>query len=427
MASLSARIFFYNMVMTVFAVVTLPWTVFQLLFIPRRRIGLAQRLGNAPKSDSGPLWIHAVSVGEVRAVTPMIELLSKYPGIGSSVFLSTVTTTGQATAVRECPTVDEVFYFPLDVTFAARKALEHVKPAVFVTAETEIWPNFLNLCFRMRIPVVVVNGRISDRSYTRYRKFSWFFGPILQRIDCFLMQSPEDAARIIAMGAPADRVIFTGNTKYDRKPSPDKLPDAVGSWVRDRFLLTGGSTHSGEEELLLDLLSSGGPGSGGLALALAPRHPERFDEVAALLEERDVTYTRFSRILAGDAPVGDVILVDAMGVLEGFYSISGAAFVGGSLVPVGGHNILEPAAFGVPVLTGPCMENFRDMFREMVEDGGCLVVRDAAQLKETIKKLMEDADYRQGVGASAKAAREGREGASERNVARILSLMGKKG
>ncbi len=423
MASLPLRIYIYNLIMTVFAVATLPWTVFQLIFVPRRRIGLAQRLGKAPKSGDGPIWIHAVSVGEVRAVAPMIGFLSKRPGIRAGVFLSTVTATGQATAVRECPAADEVFYFPLDLAFAASKALKRVRPAVFVTAETEIWPNFLNSCFRMGIPVVVVNGRISDRSYARYRRFSWFFAPILKNIDCFLMQSLEDADRITAMGAPAERVICTGNTKYDRKPLPQALPDAVRSWVGDRLLLTGGSTHSGEEELMLDMLAPGGSGV-GLILALAPRHPERFNDVAALLEERKLAYTRFTRVVAGDPIEGDVILVDAMGVLEGFYSISGAAFVGGSLVPVGGHNILEPAAFGVPVLTGPYMENFRDMSREMVEAGGCIVVQDAEQLKSSITRLINDKEYCQSLGAAAKAAREGREGASERNASKILSLMG---
>ncbi len=405
------------------ALVTFPWTAVQLLFVPRRRIGLSQRLGGAPESVDGPLWIHAVSVGEVRAVTPMLDLLSRQLEGKSALFLSTVTVTGQDTALAECRAADEIFYFPMDLPFAVGRALNRVRPSVFVTAETEIWPNFLYSCIRRSIPIVMVNGRISDRSFKRYRNFRWFFRPILDGINAFLMQSEEDARRIIEMGAPADRVFSTGNTKYDRKPAHTELPEEVKKWADGRFLLVAGSTHQTEEKAVLSLLSR--KGSHDLLIALVPRHPERFEEVALLMGESGVTFSRYSDILEGNAAAGSVILVDVMGVLEAFYSIADAAFVGGSLVPVGGHNLLEPAAFGIPVVSGPHLENFREISDGLIKSGGCIVIEDKEALAEIIQRFSVDEDYRQKVGASARGASEGKMGASARNVDRILPLTGR--
>jgi len=405
------------------ALVMFPWTAAQLLFVPRRRIGLSQRLGGVPESGDRPLWIHAVSVGEVRAVTPMLDLLSRQLEDKGGLFLSTVTVTGQDTALAECGVADEIFYFPMDLPFAVGRALDRVRPSVFVTAETEIWPNFLYSCIRRGIPIVMVNGRISDRSFKRYRSFRWFFRPLLDGINVFLMQSEEDARRIIEIGAPADRVFSTGNTKHDRKPAPVDLPEEVKGWADGRFLLVAGSTHRTEEEAVLSLLSR--KGSHDLLIALVPRHPERFEEVAMLLKDSGVSFFRYSNVQKGKAAVGNVILVDAMGVLESFYSIADAAFVGGSLVPVGGHNLLEPAAFGIPVVSGPHLENFREISDVLIKSGGCIVIEDSDALAEIIQRFSADEDYRQGVGASAKGASEGKTGASARNVDRILPLTGR--
>ncbi len=380
-------------------------------------------MGRVPESAARPIWIHAVSVGEVRAVTPMLELLSKQLEGKSGLFLSTVTVTGQDTALAECEAADEIFYFPMDLPFAVGRALDRVRPSVFVTAETEIWPNFLYSCIRRGIPIVMVNGRISDRSFKRYRSFRWFFRPILDGINAFLMQSEEDARRIIAMGAPADRVFPTGNTKYDRKPAPAELPEEVKMWTDGRFLLVAGSTHKTEEETVLSLLSR--KGSHDLLIALVPRHPERFEEVAMLLVDSGVAFFRYSDIQKGNAVVGSVILVDTMGVLESFYSIADAAFVGGSLVPVGGHNLLEPAAFGIPVVSGPHLENFREISDDLIKSGGCVVIEDSKALAEIIQRFSVDEDYRLKVGASARGASEGKTGASARNVDRILPLTGR--
>ena len=376
-----------------------------------------------PESADRPLWIHAVSVGEVRAVTPMLDLLSKQLEGKSGLFLSTVTVTGQNTALAECEVADEIFYFPMDLPFAVGRALDRVRPSVFVTAETEIWPNFLYSCIRRGIPIVMVNGRISDRSFKRYRSFRWFFRPILDGINAFLMQSEEDARRIIAMGAPADRVFSTGNTKYDRKLAPAELPEEVQMWADGRFLLVAGSTHKTEEEIVLRLLSW--EGLQNTLIALVPRHPERFEEVAMLLEDSGIAFFRYSDVKKGNAAAGNVTLVDAMGVLEAFYSIADAAFVGGSLVPVGGHNLLEPAAFGIPVVSGPHLENFREISDVLIKSGGCVVIEDSKSLAEIIQRFSVDEDYRMKVGASARGASEGKMGASARNVDRILPLTGR--
>ncbi|UCG39196.1 MAG: 3-deoxy-D-manno-octulosonic acid transferase [bacterium] len=415
------RILLYNLIIVLAVMVTLPGVIYQLLFVGKRRRGIAQRFGAAPSAGGKTVWVHAVSVGEVRAVSPMLWLLEEDDRARGRVFLSTVTPTGQDTARKECSFAASIFFFPLDLPLVIGRALDRVRPEIFITAETEIWPNFFAACFRRRIPVVVVNGRISDHSFSRYVRFSWFFSPILKKVDLFLMQSEEDASRIIRIGARPGSVEVTGNTKYDRLPLHVPIPEAVRAWARKGFLLVAGSTHNGEESILLDLLKA--QGEGDLRLALVPRHPERFDEVASLLRRRGVPFTRYSETASGGEPSGNVLLVDAMGVLDGFYEMGDLAFVGGSLVPVGGHNLLEPAMHGVPVLTGPHVQNFRDIAALLIEKGGCTVVEDADSLSRAVRDLRNrPADLKE-MGASAKGASSEATGASGRNVARILRLM----
>ena len=346
---MSARLLLYNAIILAFGILTLPWVIYQLVFVKKRRLGLAQRFGRSPVMVEKTVWCHAVSVGEVRAVAPMLELLEEDEIARGRIVLSTVTVTGQETAKRECSFVETIFYFPLDLPLVTDRAIRRVNPEIFITAETEIWPNFFLSCFRRNIPVVIVNGRISDNSFSRYLRFRWFFRPILEKVTMFLMQSEEDARRIREMGVDPGTVRVTGNMKYDRLPEPVSLPDAVIRWAEGRFLLVAGSTHSGEEAVVLESVS--GLKGRGILLALVPRHPERFDEVSGLLKERDIPFSRYTDIIKGVAVEGNVLLVDAMGVLDGFYALAEVAFVGGSLVPVGGHNLLEPAMHGVPVLT----------------------------------------------------------------------------
>ncbi len=400
----------------------MPWVIYQLVFVKKRRPGLAQRFGRSPVMDKKTVWCHAVSVGEVRAISPMLMLLDEEERTKGRIVLSTVTLTGQETANRECGFVSRIFYFPLDLPFVVDRTIRRVKPEIFITTETEIWPNFFHSCFLRNIPVVVVNGRISDGSFSRYLKFRWFFRPLLEKVTMFLMQSEEDARRILELGANPDSVIITGNMKYDRVPEPVALPEDVKRWAEGGFLLVAGSTHAGEEEIVLEAIN--GLEETDILLALVPRHPERFGEVAGLLEEKGIPFTRYTDILTGSPVQGDVVLVDAMGVLDGFYALADVAFVGGSLVPVGGHNLLEPAMHGVPVLTGPYTHNFRDIAASMIENQACLIVRTQEELTAILKQCVEDENYRMETGRAAAAVSGEAKGASRSNIEEIGGIMG---
>ena len=421
---MTARLLLYNTIIVTLGILTLPWVIYQLAFVRKRRPGLAQRFGRSPVMEKKTIWCHAVSVGEVRAISPMLSLLQDDEGTRDKIVLSTVTLTGQETANRECGFVSNIIYFPLDLPFVADRAIRRVNPEIFITAETEIWPNFFHCCFRRNIPVVVVNGRISDGSFSRYLKLRWFFRPLLEKVTMFLMQSEEDARRILELGANPDSVKVTGNMKYDRVPEPVTLPDEVSRWAEGGFLLVAGSTHAGEEEIILDSVQK--VGDGNILLALVPRHPERFNEVAELLEKRDLPFTRYSDILKGKAVEGDILLVDAMGVLDGFYALADVAFVGGSLVPVGGHNLLEPAAYGVPVLSGPHTHNFREITISLTEGNACQVVRTTDDLVSSLKVFLENEDLRKQAGKAGRTVSGSAIGSSERNFRAIKAFLGTK-
>jgi len=410
----------YNTIIIALGILTLPWIIYQLVFLKKRRQGLAHRFGRSPVMEKKTVWCHAVSVGEVRAVAPMLSLLQEDERTRDRVVLSTVTLTGQETARRECRSVSRIFYFPLDLPVVTGRAISRINPEIFITAETEIWPNFFNSCFRRNIPVVVVNGRISDNSFSRYLRFRWFFKPLLQRVCLFLMQSDEDARRILELGAKPETVKVTGNMKYDREPEPVTLPAEVGRWAGKGFLLVAGSTHAGEEELLLEAMRE--LDDKEILLALVPRHPERFDEVAGLLERSEIPYTRYTDILNGKVFQGDVLLVDAMGILDGFYALADVAFVGGSLVPVGGHNLLEPAMHGVPVLTGPHTHNFRDISAAMIDVNACAVVETLDDLKDSLRRFMENENHRVESGRAAAEVSGKTRGASRYNFTNIMKF-----
>jgi 3-deoxy-D-manno-octulosonic-acid transferase len=419
------RTLLYNLLLLVVLTLGLPWVFYNLLLVKKRRDGFAQRMGRAPEPDGPVIWCHAVSVGEVRAIEPMLQLLQADEKTAGRIVLSTVTRTGQDTARRECGFAHRIFYFPLDFSFSVKRALEKVKPEIFISAETEIWPNFFRACFKRDIPVVIVNGRISDTSFPRYLKFRWFFRPFLQGVSLFLMQSDEDARRILELGARPETVSVTGNTKYDRKAADVSLPEEVVSWGSSGFLFVAGSTHEGEEEAVLESLESldKQQGPSRVRTAIVPRHPERFDSVASLLDRKKISWVRYSEIEAGTDVKADIILVDAMGVLDGFYALAQAAFVGGSLVPTGGHNLLEPAMHGVPVLTGSHLYNFREIAQTLSDSGGCRIVNDVTALIQELGDLLSDRDYCEEMGERARNGSEKAQGASSRNLENILDLL----
>jgi 3-deoxy-D-manno-octulosonic-acid transferase len=390
------------------------------LFLFRRRSGdgspddLAQRRGWLGEGlpPEPRCWIHAVSVGEAAAAAPLVEgIRRRWPEV--SVVLSTVTPTGARVVRGALGRVATHRYFPLDLPRPVRRALDGVNPRFFIGLETELWPNFLRALAARGVPAMIANGRISDRSFRRYRLVRPFMARMLGGVSVFAMQSHEDARRIIALGAPAARVVVTGNLKADLRPERGGDERDWEDWLgrrRGRSLWIAGSTHRGEEELVLEAFARLRPRFAGLILLLAPRHPERADEVERLVRAHGLRVTRRSALVR-DADVGAVILLDTVGELAGLYRWAEVVFVGGSLVPSGGHNMLEPAQRSKPVLFGPHTENFRESSELLLASGGALVVKDALDLGREVERLLEDPDRAQRMGKAAFAAVAARQGA----------------
>ena len=391
---------------------------------------LAQRLGNLPANFQQPaigaLWIHAVSVGETQAVAPIIPLLrSRFPG--RRIFISTTTETGQALAKAKLA-ADGTFYFPLDYAFACRCALRAIQPAVVLIAETEFWPRFLREARRAGAAVAIVNGRISDRSFAHYHFWRRSMRPILSHVDLFLMQTEEDARRMITIGAEPARVCVCGNLKYDVPPPP---ASPVATWLANslslasRPVLIAGSVVAGEESAVLEAFAVVRANHPRTLLLLAPRRPERFDLTARQAADAGLCVSRRSQLdlsVPLDVSV-DVFLLDTIGELAGLYQAATVAFVGGSLVPAGGHNIVEPAAAGVPALFGPSMENFAEIARMVLAAGAGLQVNNSADLGRACLDLLRDPARRSAMGRAASALMDRNRGAASRTFERITALL----
>ncbi len=394
----------------------------------RRRAGygrdLAQRFGRL--GDALPpeprCWVHAVSVGESAAAVPLVEgIRQRWPELG--IVVSTITPTGARIVTERLAGAAAHRYFPIDLPGPVRRALEAARPRFFIAIETELWPNFLRALARRRIPAMIANGRISDRSFRRYRRVRWLMRRVLADVAVFAMQTEEDARRIRALGAPPERVVVTGNLKSDLLPEPS-ADDARG---RERLglgaearLWIAGSTHRGEEAVVLDVFLRARARCPDLRLLLAPRHPERAGEVEELIRARGLTAARRSR-LPQDAAAGAVVILDTVGELAELYRLAEIVFVGGSLVPVGGHNVLEPAMRGKPVLVGPHMSNFREGAELLERSGGGLVVKDGPELERELARLLEDRALVRRMGEAARDAFAGRQGA----VSATLDLVGR--
>jgi 3-deoxy-D-manno-octulosonic-acid transferase len=405
----------------------LPRVLLQASAHGKYRAGIGERLGRYRLGELGarPLWLHAVSVGEVAAAAPLARALrAERPGC--PLLVSTVTDTGRAMARDRIPEAAATVFFPLDFTFAVRRALASVAPRAVLLAETEIWPNFLRACRLRGVPVAVVNGRISSRSFRRYRLVRGPLGRVLADITCFGMQTAADAERIVALGAPEARVHVTGNLKFDVL-GPGGAAAQPGDVRRDlgvdagRPVLVAGSTHRGEEAAVLDAWAALRAGRPGLILVLAPRHPERCGEVEGLLRERGLAWVRRS---AGAATAGaDVVLLDTVGELGRLYAAADAAFVGGSLVAVGGHNILEPAAAGAPIVVGPHLENFAEIAAAFREGRAMVSVRDARALPGALARLLEDREGARALAARARAVLEAHRGATRRTLDLLAPIL----
>lgn len=381
-------------------------------FIPAAELAC---IGNRPV-----IWLHAVSVGEAIAARPLLKALrAQYPG--HAILVSNTTETGRGIATS-FPEKDLCIYFPFDFLPAVRSTLKRIRPELIIIMETEIWPNFTREATRRGIPVILANGRISDRSFSRYLKFGWFFRHALQYFSCLCMQTETDRERIIAIGAPGERTLVSGNLKYDIPFHP--VQDEEKATLRKRYavhdslkVITAASTHAGEEEYLLatyrELLTS----FGDLFLVLVPRHPERADEVAAMLERMSMPYQRRTAMTTAEGGLfqsGQVLLVDTIGEMMALYALSDLAFIGGSLVPTGGHNLLEPASLGIPSIFGPNMTNFREIADLVLQYGAGIQVETAAALTDSCRALLTSAELRMVLGQNGLKLMRDTGGATER-------------
>ena len=423
----------YSALLAFFLVLTLPYWLLQMLRHGKYRAGLRRRFGAIPPSLIGrgekpAIWVHAVSVGEVVAASGVVQALQQKFS-SHRVLISTTTSTGQKLAAQRFG-AENVFYFPLDFAFAVRPYLDVLRPQLVVVAETEFWPNFMRLAKRSGARVAVINCRISDRSFPGYKKFRFWLPRLLERtlanVDCFLAQTEEDRRRLIEIGAPESKITVAGNLKFDVEPPPSR---EIVVCLREGFSRSGaepilvcGSTLEDEEGSLLSMFRNILANHPKAVMILAPRHPERFAEVGDLVEKLGFRMWRRS-LWSGEPLAGGVFLVDSIGELAAIYSLATVAFVGGSLVPRGGHNILEPALYGVPIVTGNHYENFRDVVNFFASRNAVRIVG-LAELPLVFMELIENGNERATLGRNALAALESQRGATGRTISALLQLMG---
>jgi len=419
----------YSALLATGLLISLPYWMFGKRRHGKYREGLGERLGKVPsrlQGRPGPaIWVHAVSVGEVLAVGELVgELRRRFPRY--RVVVSTTTATGQKLAKKRFGE-ESVFYFPLDFGFAIRPYLTTLRPQLIVIAETEFWPNFLRLACRSGARVAVVNARISDRSWPGYRRVRriGILASVLHNIDLFLAQTEEDARRLLDIGAPAERIEVSGNLKFD-VAAP--APPAIVASLRSTFQQAGvgpvivcGSTVEEEEGPLLLAFQNVLASHPRAIMILAPRHPERFAEVAQLLEHMGIRYWRRS-LWGGDSVAGGVFLVDTVGELASLYELGDVAFVGGSLVPRGGHNIIEPAQHGVPVIVGNHTENFRDIVG-LFQSQDAIRVVGPAEFPLVLLDLLSNEAERVALGRRGAETLRSQMGATERTVKALERLL----
>jgi len=418
----------YSALLAAGLLLTLPYWLIQMMRHGKYRSGLRERLGGVParlaRQDAKPvIWIHAVSVGEVLAVSGLIERLEKrLPS--HRVVVSTTTVTGQQLA-RKRFGKQNVFYFPLDFKFAIKSYLRALKPKLVVLAETEFWPNFLRSASESGAAIAAVNARISDRSWPGYRRFRPLLTRVLRHIDLFLAQTEEDRGRLIDIGAPEERVQVSGNLKFDM-PAPN--PPPIVNSLRNAFQQAGaspiivcGSTVEDEEPLLFGAFENVRVSFPLAIMVLAPRHPERFEAVADLLQRLGIRFWRRS-LWNGEAISGGVLLLDSIGELAAIYGLADIAFVGGSLVPRGGHNIIEPAQHGIPIIVGNHTENFRDIIG-LFQTRDAVRVTGPAEFPLLLMELISNPAEREALGRRAAEALLSQRGATERTAQALQELL----
>jgi 3-deoxy-D-manno-octulosonic-acid transferase len=431
----------YSILLTLGIAALLPVFVWDALRHGKYVAGLRERAGGVGEFDAGGrpiVWLHCVSVGEAQAARPLARaIVERFPS--HALVVSTTTLTGQRVA-REIfrEHAASVFYFPFDWAWSVRRALERVRPSVVLLMETEIWFRFLHECNARRIPVALVNGRISERSFRRYQMIRGFVSRVLDTLALAVMQTDDDAARIRALGLAHDRIRVSGNIKFDLDPGADSR--VVTEELRARFatddtrpLVVAASTHNPEERVVLEafkqLLASEEITTARPRLLIAPRHPERFAEVASLIDSSGLAWTRRSDTASPDDPRCDVIMLDSVGELRAVYPLAELVFVGGSIAPTGGHNVLEPAAAAKCVVTGAHTFNFSEIVHRFVERGALVQLPDLSDvemtttLARTFVELLQDDERRHLIGARALEVLNQNRGATARTVEMLAPIV----
>jgi len=425
----------YSLATLVVFAVAMPYFLYHWIRHGKYAVNLKERLGLLPVSlnlDREPsIWIQAVSVGEALTARVIAAgLKEQYPHL--RLFVSTTTITGQQVARQSFPMADGVFYFPIDLAVIVRRVLDTVRPQLFVMMETEIWPNLLRECRARAVRTVLVNGRVSARSFPRYRLIRPLFRRVLALVDLFCVQGEETAARLAALGAPRDRMTVTGSLKFDalrpqaRSTAPGRGDERVLRYFRvaaGRSIVVAGSTMPGEHEIVLGAFERVRTLARNPLLVLAPRKPEHFAEAETLSKQAGFRTERRSALTIDDEIRADVVVLDTIGELAQIYQVATAVFVGGSLVNIGGHNILEPAVFGKPIVFGPHMQNFAEITEAFLASRAAVQVRSGRELEDVLIRLLADAAERERLGEAARALVEANRGARERSLGAIGVLL----
>lgn len=409
----------YNILSTIILFFYLP-----LLFFKKgpekRSVFIRERLGISNYKDTD-IWVHAVSVGETIACMPFLKKLKKdLPD--KKITFSTTTYTGQKIARERFPEADRIMYIPWDAGLCINKAVRSIRPKLFITIETEIWPLLISRLKRSGTKIILLNGRISPRSFKGYKRASFFMKRVLPDMDHLFMQSQGDAERILSIGADPDKVGVMGNFKFDLH-----FDDIISAeWVNDidgRIFLAG-STHKGEDEIIIDAFITLHDTFPDLKLIIAPRHPERFDDVEALIKASGLSYVRRSGIdRTTQAKSFSVILLDTVGELPIAFSRSAVTFIGGSLMPYGGHNILEPAYWGNPIIFGPHMENF-PVHREFLDSSAAVLVKNSSDIVKNAAEILNDPDKGAAMGRRAKTIVDENTGAVDKAIKLVRRYIG---
>jgi 3-deoxy-D-manno-octulosonic-acid transferase len=425
-------LFFYSVLFTLGVLVAAPYYLWRLRGNIISSADWRERLGFLPRafhqSTPGAIWVHAVSVGETLAVAGLVrEIQQRYPD--RKIFLSHVTVAGREAGVSRLPGIAGRFLLPLDWASSMRRAFRRIEPELLVIVETELWPNMLRAAREAGTRVMVVNGRISDRSFPRYGWIRFFMRPLLANLDRICAQSEIDAERFLSLGAAPERVVVTGNLKFDAQPPGHSEVASRLAHVRTATsrspVLVAGSTMPGEEALLLPAWRKIQQRNPRALFILAPRHPARFEEVAGLLSEGGMKFVRRTQLSLEDEGLraqiegAEVLLLDTIGELAGIFELADVVFMGGSLVPTGGHNVLEPAYWAKPILFGPHMHNFRDIAQLLLSQGAAVQVQDAAGLGDELLTLFGQPERRARLGHAARKVLDSQRGAT----GRVLEIM----